>query len=222
MVKDREECILYTCATCNLQCRYCGIDKNPILQEIDKYLDESFTGDYYFNQIKKMFPNRAKLKWLQTWGGEPFLHMERIYPTLHKVIEYFPYFEGMFSSTNFSFDGWDNQFFGLMKQFDKYPERNFSYSLQLSCDGPEYINDYGRGNGTTKKCIANFITCRFSMTSPIYITMNFFVVIKNSTDNDEIHMAMNEILTLSGNIKSIVDLEAIDEAVQEILQNETS
>ena len=35
-------------------------------------------------------------------------------------------------------------------------------------------------------------------------------------------MAMNEILTLSGNIKSIVDLEAIDEAVQEILQNETS
>lgn len=156
MVKDREECILYTCATCNLQCRYCGIDKNPILQEIDKYLDESFKGDYYFNQIKKMFPNRAKLKWLQTWGGEPFLHMERIYPTLHKVIEYFPYFEGMFSSTNFSFDGWDNQFFGLMKQFDKYPERNFSYSLQLSCDGPEYINDYGRGNGTTKKCIANF------------------------------------------------------------------
>ena len=137
MVKDREECILYTCATCNLQCRYCGIDKNPILQEIDKYLDESFKGDYYFNQIKKMFPNRAKLKWLQTWGGEPFLHMERIYPTLHKVIEYFPYFEGMFSSTNFSFDGWDNQFFGLMKQFDKYPERNFSYSLQLSCDGPE-------------------------------------------------------------------------------------
>lgn len=156
MVKDREECILYTCATCNLQCRYCGIDKNPILQEIDKYLDESFKGDYYFNQIKKMFPNRAKLKWLQTWGGEPFLHMERIYPTIHKVIEYFPYFEGMFSSTNFSFDGWDNQFFGLMKQFDKYPERKFAYSLQLSCDGPEYINDYGRGNGTTKKCIANF------------------------------------------------------------------
>ena len=76
MVKDREECILYTCATCNLQCRYCGIDKNPILQEIDKYLDESFKGDYYFNQINKMFPNRAKLKWLQTWGGEftlPFI-----------------------------------------------------------------------------------------------------------------------------------------------------
>ena len=47
-------------------------------------------------------------------------------------------------------------------------------------------------------------------------------IIQNSTDNDEIHMAMNEILTLSGNIKSIVDLEAIDEAVQEILQSETS
>ena len=47
-------------------------------------------------------------------------------------------------------------------------------------------------------------------------------IIQNSTDNDEIHMAMNEILALSGNIKSLVDLEAVDEAVQEILQNETS
>ena len=35
---------------------------------------------------------------------------------------------------------------------------------------------------------------------------NLETIIQNSTDNDEIHMAMNEILTLSGNIKSIVDL----------------
>lgn len=26
----------------------------------------------------------------------------------------------------------------------------------MSCDGPEYLNDYGRGTGTTQKCIANF------------------------------------------------------------------
>lgn len=43
-----------------------------------------------------------------------------------------------------------------MEQFAQYPERDFRYSLQLSLDGPEYINDYGRGQGTTKKCLKNF------------------------------------------------------------------
>jgi sulfatase maturation enzyme AslB (radical SAM superfamily) len=41
--------IFYTCGVCNLQCRYCGIDKNPILKKIDDALGESFgDGEYYF------------------------------------------------------------------------------------------------------------------------------------------------------------------------------
>jgi hypothetical protein len=62
----------------------------------------------------------------------------------------------MYSSTNFSYDSWLDQFYGLMDQFGKYPERDFIYDLQLSCDGPEYINDFSRGLGVTKKCINNF------------------------------------------------------------------
>lgn len=41
--------ILYSCGTCNLHCKYCGIDKNPVLGQIDKALAESFNGDYYFD-----------------------------------------------------------------------------------------------------------------------------------------------------------------------------
>ena len=82
-VKERDTAIFYTCGVCNLQCRYCGIDKNPILKEIDKALEESFKGDYYIERIKKYFPNRGQLKRLETWGGEPFLRMDRIYPLVH-------------------------------------------------------------------------------------------------------------------------------------------
>lgn len=157
MVKTNfDTAVFYTCGTCNLQCKYCNIDKNPILVEIDKALEKSFEGDYYFERVKKYFPNRGKLKRIETWGGEPFLRMDRIYPTLHNLISYYPYLDEMFSSTNFSYDSWIEQFFGLMDQFKLYPERDFKYFLQLSMDGPEYINDENRGVGVTKRCLQNY------------------------------------------------------------------
>lgn len=157
MKKERNTAVLYTCGVCNLNCRYCGIDKNPVLKEIDDALGESFKDpDYYFERIKKYFPDRGQLRNVETWGGEPFLKMDRIYPLLHRLIEYYPYFKGMYSSTNFSYEGWKEQVFGLLEQFGDYPYRRFCYCLQLSCDGPEYINDAGRGKGTTQKCLKNF------------------------------------------------------------------
>jgi len=55
---ERTTAVLYTCGTCNLNCRYCTIDKNPILTDIDKELEESFKDDYYFDRIKAYFPRR--------------------------------------------------------------------------------------------------------------------------------------------------------------------
>lgn len=153
---ERNTIVLYTCGVCNLNCRYCTIDKNPSLKQIDNLLEESFQGDYYFNRIKEYFPRKDQLRRVETWGGEPFLKMERIYPLIHKLIEYYPYFNEMFSSTNFAYDEWFDKFMGLMDCFAAYPYRHFTYCLQLSVDGPEYINDVNRGNGVTSKCISNF------------------------------------------------------------------
>lgn len=154
--KEREIVILYTCGICNLNCRYCTIDKNPALKDIDDELAKSFEGDYYFNRIKEYFPRLDQLKSVETWGGEPFLHMERAIPLIHKLIGHYPYFKQMHSSTNFAFDGWVDKFMELMDVFAQHPEREFTYYLQLSIDGPEYINDANRGKGVTKKCIENF------------------------------------------------------------------
>lgn len=189
----RDTAVFYTCGTCNLNCRYCNIDKNPILTEIDKKLEESFQGDYYFNRLKAYFPHSSMLRNLETWGGEPFLHMERIYPLLRKIINEYPYFNKMFSSTNFSYDTWTDQFFGLMDVFGEFPDRYFNFTLQLSIDGPEEINDANRGKGVTQKCLKNynkFIQLISEDRLPKNITLN--IAMKGTLDLDNIRILQDK------------------------------
>ena len=82
----RRNLVLYTTATCNLNCSYCYIDKNPALKRIDDLLDQSFQGDYYFNFAKEMFPNPKNLIEVQIWGGEPTLRLDRSFYTIRKLI----------------------------------------------------------------------------------------------------------------------------------------
>ena len=159
MIKEnplRTTAVFYTCGTCNLNCRYCHIDKNPVLVEIDKKLEESFKGDYYFNRVKAYFPKPYMLRTVETWGGEPFLHMDRLHDLVRKLIKEYPYFDSMYSSTNFSYSTWLDQFFGLMDVLGEFPDRYFKYTLQLSIDGPTEINDYNRGKGVTERCLKNY------------------------------------------------------------------
>lgn len=184
----RSSAVFFTCATCNLQCRYCNIDKNPVLGKIDEALARSFEGDYYFQRLKEYFPDREQLHTIETWGGEPFLHMERIFPLLHQVIRHYPYFEKMYSSTNFAFPTWNEKFFSLMEQFGMYPYRKFRFQLQLSCDGPEYINDAGRGTGTTQKCLANFDTFLKTVGNRLPSNVEVTILFKQTLDMETIKM----------------------------------
>ena len=191
--KNRTTVIFYSCGVCNLNCRYCGINKNKTLAEIDKHLGESFEGDYYFNRVKEYFPRKDMLKSFETWGGEPFLKMERIYPLIHRLIEEYPYFTNGYSSTNFSYPAWTDKFFGLMDCFGDYPYKDFSYCLQLSIDGPEYINDAGRGVGVTKRCLENFqkmVNLIRDGRLPSNVTLN--ISLKGTLDNDTFQKLCNK------------------------------
>lgn len=150
MVQDRNTVVFYTSAVCNLNCRYCAIDKNPALVEIDKKLEESFKGDYYFNFCKEVFPDPKQLKRFETWGGEPFLGMDRLHETLRNMFTYYTDIEQGFSSTNTLAPDFHGQFYRLMGVLGEY-KKPISYSLQLSLDGPEKVNDRNRGVGTTKR-----------------------------------------------------------------------
>lgn len=154
--RQRNHLVLYTTATCNLNCVYCYIDKNPALVKIDEILDESFQGDYYFDFAREMFPDQYQLETVEFWGGEPTLRLDRAYHTVERLINYYPNLSCFFMSTNFTGDNWYDQFGGFIKMLQKYSNRQFSFNLQLSLDGPEYINDAQRGKGVTKKFRTHF------------------------------------------------------------------
>ena len=180
--------VLYTCATCNLNCRYCNIDKNPALKMIDNILAESYETDYYFEKTKKYFPDRTQLEKIEIWGGEPIYHVERIDKLLSQIIEYYPYFDSFFSSTNFSYPQWVDKVLGLFKVFGKYPYRKFHITLQLSCDGPEYINDASRGKGVTARCIENFDKLLSVIGNNMSPNIQLHLAIKQTLDVDSVKL----------------------------------
>ena len=125
--------------------------------KIDKILDDSFKGDYYFNFAKEMFPDTEQLRRLEIWAGEPTLRLDRAYHTVEKLIEYYPRLDTFFMSTNFTGDNWKEQFFGLIEILKRYSKRQFTFLLQLSLDGPKKINDAQRGVGVTNRFREHFI-----------------------------------------------------------------
>lgn len=152
---NRHICVLYSTATCNLNCKYCYIDKSPVLKKIDAILEESYQGDYYFNFMKEMFP-KEKLEKVEIWGGEPTYGFYRLIPTLKKALGYFPNLNNFMFSTNLSTETCVEDILNFIKITEDFPEKNFTFEIQLSLDGPTEINDYNRGQGTTEKFTKNF------------------------------------------------------------------
>lgn len=158
MVKETyNSIVLYINATCNLNCTYCYIDKNPVLKQIDDILAKSFETDYYFDFAKEFFDNKPYLlKRIEFWGGEPSLGLHRMYNLLPKFFDYFKNLDAFMMSSNFTTENWFDEFYGFLNILSKYPERKFTFDLQLSIDGPEDFNDLGRGKGTTEKFLQHY------------------------------------------------------------------
>lgn len=154
--KFRSICVLYLTATCNLNCSYCYIDKSPVLQKIDQLLEETYQDDYYFNFMKKVFPNPKQLTKIEFWGGEPSYGLPRVHNTVRQVIKHYSNLSEFMMSTNLTTETWLDDFFGFLKVLGEFPERKFTFFLQLSLDGPTKVNDLNRGKGTTEKFTKNF------------------------------------------------------------------
>ena len=191
MIKKRDNLVFYTTAVCNLKCRYCFIDKNPALKEIDDLLDESFKGDYYFNFAKECFPDPNQLKIVQLWGGEPSLRYDRVFYTLKKLINYYPNLDTLMTSTNFVSETFFEQFYGLLNVFGEFKNRNFIFDLQLSLDGPEELNDAGRGVGVTKKFEKHF---SYLLENPEKVPKNvhLYLHLKPTLDNNSFRLLLNK------------------------------
>lgn len=106
--------------------------------------------------MKKMFPDPKQLKKIEFWGGEPSYGLPRVYNTIDQAIKYYPNLQSFMMSTNLTTPTWLDDFYSFLKVFKNYPERCFTFYLQLSLDGPTEINDGNRGKGVTEKFTKNF------------------------------------------------------------------
>ncbi len=196
MVSDRRTLVLYSTSVCNLSCSYCFIDKNPVLVQIDKKLAESFNGDYYFDFAKEVFPDRNQLVEIQVWGGEPFLSMDRVLPTIKKLLDYYPNCDRLMVSTNFVSPHFIQQYKGLLDVLEN-AGRKVTFASQLSLDGPKHFTDVGRGEGTTDKFVKRWVEY-----------LNFLKTESCSWENLKLQIMFKPTLD-SVSIKKLQSLEAV-------------
>ena len=151
---------LFTTALCNLNCSYCYIckDKQGNLKLIDDELVEHWNKDIFLNQILNFDPSvKETLETIELWGGEPFLHIERFLDNSKKWLDNFPNVNKISWSTNFVVSNQVKLIEDLINNISvNYPNRNWVFECQISIDGPENMNDFGRGAKVTQTIIDNF------------------------------------------------------------------
>jgi MoaA/NifB/PqqE/SkfB family radical SAM enzyme len=127
----RRTAVLYLTATCNLKCKYCYIDKSPVLVDIDNILIESYKDEkYFFELFDEIFcDDKDYLTRVEFWGGEPSYGLERVYDLTRYIIENYPNIDTFMMSTNLTTQTVVDDIFNYLNVLAEYPSRNFTFEL---------------------------------------------------------------------------------------------
>ena len=147
---------LYFSSDCNMSCQYCAINKHkPCMAENNKHIREDIeSGAYAQAVIDRFSPIADGIVQISLWGMEPTLNTDLFEKLMFPLWDAFPNINKLMFSTN-SWLGWSHVepvILGLDK-YCKNRERNINFDLQLSLDGPEWINDHSRRNHTTERTL---------------------------------------------------------------------
>ena len=129
---------LFVSGSCNLNCSYCYIHKNPALKIIDKEIKDAWETGEYLKTVKKVFDKmHAKLDnvtAISLWGGESTLHLKSVNSQLEDLYSLCPHINNIGFSSNFMCGIDDTiDFVKKVNEVAKVPQRIW---LQQSIDGP--------------------------------------------------------------------------------------
>jgi len=141
---------VFAASSCNLNCKYC-IEKDCKMEPISHpqgYLK-------YINKVKSLNPNnKDTITSIELWGGEPLIGLDDFIFYLSDFYREFPNINTIQISTNFTLPNSAELINTLSARLYTFnPEARIK--LQISIDGPQWINDFNRGEGTTQKILNN-------------------------------------------------------------------
>lgn len=130
---------LLTSSACNLNCSFCYLHKTPSLINYDKEVLQAWVDKTYISTVQKSLikfnENPLNVNFLQFWGGETLLHIDKITENVQEFYKYFPNINSYLIPTNWTIN--IEEFFNFLKELDKYANPNTDFAVQLSIDGPE-------------------------------------------------------------------------------------
>ena len=145
---------LFSSGWCNLDCAYCYIPKDDkFLMKFHRKIIENIKNGIYIKKLKELYGNN--LTSISHWGTEPTLTLQLFNDFYIKALEEFPKLENFKLSSNFMTN--PKILSNFIKKFSIEDNRKFTFDIQISLDGPEWITDKNRIKGSTKKIVNNVI-----------------------------------------------------------------
>lgn len=159
-LKSIEYLTLTYSTDCNMQCKYCFIEKhNKIFTQRNKDIREALESGSFVQKlidIYEPYPDlRDQIIGYQFWGAEPTLNGDLFEKTHNDLCNYFTNIQKLMFSTNAYIGGEKifNNFIQPMLDRCEKTQTPFTFSLQFSIDGPAWLNDKSRRAGATQRTL---------------------------------------------------------------------
>jgi len=142
---------LFSSGVCNLQCKYCYLQKTPQMHSLHKDIVEKISGEKWLDSLEETYGK--ELEFLGLWGTEPTLTLDCI--PIEKALERFPKLKSISFSTNMLAKV--NSILRFIEKMQNATNKNIEFKCQISVDGPAFITDVNRVKGAAAKIPENFL-----------------------------------------------------------------
>ena len=143
--------LLFSSASCPLNCKYCYIPKTEGMEVLNKKIIKRLNEKELIENIKKIYGNN--LKHLGLFGAEITLNTKDLNRIILIFLKKFTKLEKISLSTSLLTD--PNKSLELINTIAK-EKKEITIRYQISLDGPAFITDNNRRIGAAKKISENF------------------------------------------------------------------
>ena len=142
--------LLFSSASCSLNCKYCYIPKTEEMEILNRKIIERLNKKELIEDIKKVYGNN--LRHLGLFGAEIILNTKDLSKIIPIFLKKFPKLEKISLSTSLLIE--PNRSLELINAIAK-EKKETTLRYQISLDGPAFITDKNRKIGAAKKIPEN-------------------------------------------------------------------